>query len=70
MDHIQIQTIRGRPFLKSCHVIPCFKVVTLEHTTIIVKDVTFKHIKQIEGYNYKIFEEGPELVEEFICLCS
>lgn len=31
IDHSKIQPIRGRPFLTSCHVIPYFKMVTLEH---------------------------------------
>ena len=32
MDHSQIQPIRGRPFLTSCHIVPCFKMVPLENS--------------------------------------
>ena len=32
MDHTQIQRINSRPFLTSCHIIPCFKAVGFEHS--------------------------------------
>ena len=41
----QIQPICGRPFLKSCHVIPCVKVVTIKLFIRAVNDVTFKLIQ-------------------------
>ena len=31
MDFTQIQPIRGRQFLTSCHIIPCFKMVHFEN---------------------------------------
>ena len=34
LDHLQIQPIVGRPFLTANCVIPCFKMVSLQHSVI------------------------------------
>ena len=70
MDHTQIQPIKGHPFLISCHVIPCFKMVNLCHSVRASGDILFKRIQEIARYNYRKFAEEPELIEEFISLCS
>ena len=57
MDHTKIHQIRGPPFLTPCHVIPRFKMVTLENYIRYANDVPFKCIQQIERYNYKRFEQ-------------
>ena len=56
IDHTQIHPIRGCPFLTSCHVIPYFKMVTLENSIRAGNYVTFKRIQHIARYKYKIFE--------------
>jgi predicted GIY-YIG superfamily endonuclease len=70
MDHTQIQPINGRPFLTSCHVIPCFQAVTLKHSVRASNDLDFVRIQTIARMNYKKFELDPNLVDEFITLCS
>ena len=70
MDHTQIQPINGRPFLTSCHIIPCFKAVSLEHSVRAATDHAFIRIQKIARMNYREFERNPELVNEFVTLCS
>ena len=70
IDHFQIQPIRGRPFLTSCHVIPCFNMVTLEHSVRAANDPPFQRLQQIARYTYRRFIDEPQLVDEFINLCS
>jgi hypothetical protein len=70
MDHTQIQPIDGHPFLTSCHIIPCFKMVAIEHSVQASNDDAFKRIQKIARFNYKKFETEPELINEFIPLCS
>ena len=70
MDHTQIQPIHGRPFLTSCHVIPCFKAVALEHSVRASNDTDFVHLQKIARMNYKRFEVDPNLIDHFITLCS
>ena len=70
MDHTQIQPIGGRPFLTSCHIIPCFKMVALEHSVRASNDDVFVRIQKIARFNYSRFETEPELIDEFVLLCS
>jgi hypothetical protein len=70
LDHTQIQPIDGRPFLTSSHIIPCFKMVCLKHSVRASSDVQFQRIQEIARYSYKKFENEPNLMEEFIQLCS
>ena len=70
MDHTQLQPIRGHPFLTSCHVIPCFKFVNLNHSVRASSDVHFQRIQEIARYNYQRFTNESELVDEFIDLCT
>ena len=70
MDHTQIQPIEGHPFLTSCHIIPCFKMVNLKHSVRAANDEPFKRIQEIARYNYREFMRKPELVDEFEEFCS
>ena len=70
IDHSQIQPICGRPFLTSCHVILYFKMVALEHLVRATNDAPFKRIQHIARCIYKIFNDDPDLIEEFINLRS
>lgn len=70
MDHTQIQPIEGHPFLTSCHIIPCYKMVVLSNSVRAHNDPDFKRIQEIARYNYKKIENNPELINEFIRLCS
>ena len=70
MDHTQIQPIGGRPILTSCHIITCFKMVALKHSVRASGDEVFTRIQKIARYTYRTFEEKPELIDEFISLCS
>ena len=70
IDHSQIQPIRGGPFITSCHVIPYFKMVALEHLVRATNDAPFKRIQHIARYTYKIFNDDPDLIEEFLNLRS
>ena len=70
MDHVQIQPLRSHPFLTSCDVIPCFKVVSLNHSVIVSNDIHFQRIQQTTRYNYQRFVNEPELIDEFVDLWS
>ena len=70
IDHSQIQPIEGRPFLISCHVIPCFRMISLDHSVRAANDDAFKRIQQIARYTYNKLLDEPDLIEEFINLCS
>ena len=45
-------------------------MVTIKHSIRAVNGIHFKLIQQISRYSYKILQEQPKLVEEFICLRS
>ena len=70
IDHLQIQPISGVPFLTSCHIVPCFKMVLLEHFVRAANDEPFKRIQEIARCTYEKIEEEPTLIDEFIRLCS
>ena len=60
MDNTQIQPIAGRPFLTSCHILSCFKMVQNSN------DNSFKLIHKIAQYNYRKFIDEPEIIDEFL----
>ena len=70
MDHTQLQPVEGRPFLTSCHILSCFKMVTLVCSVRASNDPAFKRIQQIARYNYQKILADPQLVDEFLQLCS
>ena len=70
MDHAQIQPINGRPFLTSCHIIPCFQAVALKYSVRASNDLDFVRIQTIARMNYKKIELDSNLVDEFLTLCS
>ena len=70
LDHTQIQAIESRPFLTSTNVIPCFLMIALNHSVRASDDANFFRIQQIARYHHRTLEEKPELIEEFISLCS
>ena len=70
MDHLQIKPINGRPFLTSANIIPCFKMVNLQHSMRAWNDQRYQRIQQIARMHYKEFETNPRLVDEFVQLCS
>ena len=51
MDHTWIQPIHGYPCLTSYHIIPCFKMVALEHSVQASDDDSFQIIQQIGRLN-------------------
>lgn len=69
MDHTQIQPIKGRPFLTSCNMISSFRMVSLEKSVRASGDPKFMRLQQIARYNYKVLQEKPHLVDEFVQLC-
>ena len=52
IDHIQIHTIEGHPFLTSCHIISCLKMVTLESYVRASNYDIFKHNQKFSQFNY------------------
>ena len=70
LDHSQLLPIEGRPFLTSVHVIPCIKMVCLQHSIRANEDAQLQRIQEIARMNYRKFSEYPELVDEFVRLCS
>ena len=45
-------------------------MVNLTHSVRASNDIPFQRIQEIARYNYKRFENAPELIEEFVELCS
>ena len=45
-------------------------MVALKHSVRASEDKVFTRIKQIARYTYRTFEENPDLIEEFVSLCS
>ena len=70
MDHTQLQPVQGRPFLTSCYVLSCFKTVSLVCSVRASNDPEFRRIQQIARYSYQKNLANPELIDEFIQLCS
>ena len=70
MDHLQIKPINGRPFLTSANIIPCFKMVNLQHSMRAWDDQNYQRIQQIARMHHSEFERNPALVDECVRLCS
>ena len=70
MDHTQLQPINGRPFLTSVHVIPCFRMIELKTSVRASDDVAFQRIQEICRFSHRKLKESPNLVDEFLDLCS
>lgn len=70
LDHTQIQSINSRPFLTHSHIIPCFKMVCLNHSVRAFGDEAFQRLQYISRLTCREIEEDPNLEEEFIELCS
>jgi hypothetical protein len=68
LDHTQIQLVKGRPFLTSTHIIPCFKMVSFVNSIRASGDAAFQKIQELARFNYIIFEEEPDLIDEFVRL--
>ena len=45
-------------------------MVALKHSVRASGDEVFTRIQQIARYTYRTFEENPDLIEEFVSLCS
>ena len=70
LDHLQIQLIESRPFLILMHIISCFSMVKLQISVRASNDPSFQRIQEIVRFSQKKLQEHPELIEEFITLCS
>ena len=70
LDHLQIQSIESRPFMISMHIISCFSMVKLKSSVRASNDPSFQRIQEIVRFSQKKLQEHPELIEEFITLCS
>ena len=71
LDHTQIQSFgRNRPFLTSSHIIPCYKMVNLSHSVRAFGDLKYQRLQYICRLHHRKLVEEPELIEEFISLCS
>ena len=71
LDHTQIQSFgRNRPFLTSSHIIPCYKMVNLSHSVRAFGDLQYQRLQYICRLHHRKLAEEPELIEEFISLCS
>ena len=53
MDPTQIRTIGVHQFMKSCHIIYCFKMVTRENSVQASNNDIFKFIQKIARFNYQ-----------------
>ena len=48
----------------------CFKTVALENSVRASNDPNFKRTQEIARYNYQRLIQDPNLINEFIQLCS
>ena len=70
LDHTQVQSITGRPFLTSSNITTMFTMVALKHSVRAADDSDFYRIQQICCYDHKVLSENPALIAEFKRLCS
>ena len=70
LDHTQIQSINGRPFLTSSNIVTMFTMVALKHSVRAADDPDFYRIQQICRYDHRVLSENPDLIAEFKRLCS
>ena len=70
LDHTQIQSLHSRPFLTSSNLIPCFKMIALRNSVRAANDPIFYRIQEIARYDHNKLKNHPELIDEFISLCS
>ena len=63
MDHTQIQPIKGHPFLISCHVIPCFKMVNLCHSVRASGDIYSKEFKKSLDIIFESLQKNLNLLK-------
>ena len=70
LDHLQIQSIESRPFMIPMHIISCFSMVELKSSVRASNDPSFQRIQEIVRFSQKKLQEHPELIEDFITLCS
>ena len=69
IDHTQIQTIKGCPFLTSWYILSYFIMVALEHSLQASNYNASNWIQQISQYIHRRFIEEPELIDEFVITC-
>ena len=70
LDHLQIQSIERRPFLISTHIISYFLMVELKNSVRASNDPNFRRIQELVRFSQKRLQENPELIDDFITLCS
>ena len=66
---IQLQPIRGRPFLVPPCVIPCYKIIPIKNS-VRAQDDNFFRIHQIARKFYKELIENSQLIDGFERLCG
>ena len=69
LDHLQIQPIVGRPFLTANCVIPCFKMVSLQHS-VRATGSDYVELQSLVRKDYIEFETNPHLLQRFWETCS
>ena len=68
-DPTQLQPVRGRPFLVSPCIIPCYKIVSIKNS-VRAQDDNFFRIQQIARHNYQDLIDNSHLIDEFVDLCN
>ena len=70
MDHIQLQHVKGRPFILSSHTLTCFEMIMLQNSVIIYEDAPFQRLQDIARIYYKKYIDTREIISEFKHLIS
>ena len=70
IDYTHICLITSNLFFNIFYILPCFKMANLNYSVRASNDNAFKRLQEIARYNYQKFDREPELVDEFMSLCS
>eukprot|EP00957_Ditylum_brightwellii_P007087 537862-Ditylum_brightwellii.AAC.1 len=70
MDHTQLHSVTGRPLMISSFIVPCFKMVLLQTLVRANGDSNLQRIQENVRLHYSVYDERPELLQEFTELVS
>ena len=52
------------------HIITCFEMCCLDNLARSIQDTSFQRLQEIGIYHYEKYTENPELIDDFMNLCT